>query len=73
MSDDFVRMQYADDGQANFSEWDAQPIGDVGEYGLRIVWTRLGSCRQRVYRFAVSSARRRDMLAAVAVIEGTTG
>lgn len=73
MSDQFVRCQYSDDGQPNFSNWDEEPIGEVGQYGLRIVWTRMGSCRQRVYRFSTSSPRKRDMLALVANIQRTDG
>ena len=68
MTDNAVRMQYTNDGQADWSNWDEQPIGEVGEYGLRIAWTRLGSYRQRVYRFRCSSPRRRDMLALVGTI-----
>ena len=41
MTDQYVRLQYADDGQPNFSNWDEQSIGEVGEYAKRIVWTRL--------------------------------
>lgn len=73
MSDNEVRMAYSDDGQPNFSNWAAEPIGEVGQYGLRIVWTRLGSARQRVYRFECSSPRKRDMLALVASIQGADG
>ena len=71
MSDNEIRMQYADDGQPDWSNWDAQPIGLEGQYGLRIVWTRLGSATQRVYTFESSSPRKRDMLALVGYIEGT--
>ncbi len=73
MSDQYVRMQYSDDGQPNFTNWDEQPIGEVGEYGLRIVWTRLGKYRQRVYRFQCSSPRKRDMLALVGSQMGAGG
>lgn len=73
MSDQFVRMSYTDDGQPNWSNWDEQSIGEVGQYGLRIVWTRLGSYRQRVYRFRCSSPRKRDMLALVGAVEPTNG
>ena len=73
MSDQFVRMQYADDGQPNFGNWSEREIGEVGQYGLRIVWTRLGSCRQRVYKFSCSSPRRRDMLALVGAFKPTNG
>lgn len=68
MADNEVRMQYADDGQPNWSNWDARPIGVVGEYGLTIDWTRLGMCRQRVYSFECSSARKRDVYALVATL-----
>lgn len=73
MTDQFVRMQYSDDGQPNFTNWDEQPIGEVGQYGLRIVWSRLGRYRQRVYRFQCSSPRRRDMLALSATVIPTNG
>lgn len=68
MSEHQVRMQYADDGQANFGNWSEADMGLVGEYAKRMVWTRLGSCRQRVYRFECSAPRRRDMLALVGTL-----
>lgn len=71
MTDNTVRMQYADDGQPNFSNWDPMPIGEVGQFGQRIVWVRLGQYTQRVYTFESSSPRCRDMLALVATIERT--
>lgn len=73
MTDQYVRMQYADDGQPNFCNWDEQPIGEVGEYGKRIVWTRLGSYTQRVYRFRCSSPRKRDMLALAGTVTPSAG
>jgi hypothetical protein len=73
MSDQYVRMQYADDGQPNFSNWEEMPIGEVGEYGLRIPFTRLGSFYQRVIRIQCSSPRRRDVLGAVVVLQPTNG
>lgn len=72
MTDQYVRMQYSSDGQPNFSNWDEQPIGEVGEYGLRITWTRLGDYRQRVYRFRCSSPRKRDMLELVGAVTGSS-
>lgn len=71
MSDDTVRMQYTDTGQAQWSNWDARPIGQVGQYALPIVFTRLGQFTQRVFTFESSSARRRDMLALTLKTEGT--
>lgn len=71
MTDHHLRMQFADDGQANWSEWETESIGDVGQYGLRVVFTRLGSFRNRVIRITCSSPRRRDLLGAVAVLQPT--
>jgi len=73
MTNQFIRMQYSDDGQPNFSNWQEEPIGEVGEYGKRIVFTRLGSFRQRVIRIQCSSPRRRDVLGAVATLQETVG
>lgn len=73
MSDNFLRLQYSDDGQPNFSNWQEEAIGEVGEYGKRVVFTRLGSFRQRVIRIRCSSPRRRDILGAVATLQGTNG
>lgn len=73
MTDQYIRLQYANDGQPNFSNWQEEPIGEVGEYGKRITFTRLGSFRQRVVRVQCSSARKRDLLAAVVVLEPTNG
>jgi hypothetical protein len=73
MSDQFLRMSYSDDGQPNFSNWEQEPIGEVGEYGLQVVFTRLGTFRNRVIKIQCSSPRRRDVLGAVAVLQGTIG
>lgn len=73
MSDRIVRFQYSDDGGENWSEWEEESIGEVGEYRNRAVFTRLGSCRNRVFRIRVSSPRKRDLLGAVAVVQGTVG
>ena len=74
MTDQYLRIQYSDDGQPNFGNWDEEPIGEVGQYGLRIVFTRMGSTRTgRVYKLQCSSPRRRDMLAFVGVLQRTDG
>lgn len=73
MADHHIRMQYSDDGQPNFSNWQTESIGDVGEYGLTIAFTRLGQFRNRVIRLQCSSPRRRDLLGAVAVLQPTIG
>lgn len=65
MTDNTLRMQYADDGQENFGNWASEDIGEVGEYAKRIVFDRLGSSYQRAYRISCSSPRRRNVLTAV--------
>jgi hypothetical protein len=53
-SDPQMMLDKSDDGGKT---WDALPnkdIGNIGEYRKRVVWNRLGSARQRVYRAAVS-------------------
>lgn len=71
--DQYIRLQYSDDGGYNWSNWDQEPIGEVGEYGKRVVFTRMGSCRQRVLRIRCSSPRKRDLLGGAVVVQGTIG
>lgn len=71
MSDHELRLAYADDGQPLWSEWEAESIGEVGQYGLRLTFTQLGSFRQRVVKISCSAPRRRDILGAVAVLQPT--
>lgn len=73
MSDRIVRLSYSDDGGENWSEWEEESIGEVGEYRNRAVFTRLGNCRNRVFRIQASSPRKRDLLGAVAVVQPTEG
>lgn len=73
MSDQYIRMTYSDDGGHNWSNWQAEPIGEVGEYDVRPVFTRLGQFRNRVIRLRVTSPRKRDILGAVAVLQPTIG
>ena len=71
--DHHFRIQYADDGGNNFGYWDEESFGAVGEYNTRVVFTRQGSTRNRVYRIQCSSPRKRDLLGAVIAVQGTTG
>lgn len=71
--DHYVRQQYSDDGGYNWSNWAEETIGDTGEYGKRMVFTRQGSTRNRVYRITCSSPRRRDLLGGAVVLQGTIG
>lgn len=71
--DNYVRLQYSDDGGYNWSNWDQESIGAVGQYMTRPVFTRQGRTRNRVYKIRCSSPRKRDLIGAVAVIQGTEG
>lgn len=71
--DHYVRLQYSDDGGYNWSNWAQEDLGATGEYQKRIVFTRLGSMRNRVWRVQCSSPRRRDLLGGAASITGTVG
>lgn len=73
MTDQYVRLQYSDDGGSTWSYWDQEEIGEIGEYGKKIAFTRLGSTYQRVYRVRVTSPRKSDFLGAVTVMRGTVG
>lgn len=73
MSDHYLRMQYSDDGGSNFTDWEEESIGEVGEYGQRVVFTRLGPFRNRVIRIRCTAPRRCDVLGAVASVQLTEG
>jgi len=71
--DNAVRIQYSDDGGNTWGNWDEEAIGEVGDYPQRVVFTRQGRSRHRVYRIRCSSPRKRDLLGAVVVVQGTVG
>lgn len=71
--DNYVRVQYSDDGGNNWSNWDKDSIGKVGEYEERPYFTRQGRTRHRVYRIRCSSPRKRDLMGAVMAVQGTIG
>lgn len=68
MSDQYLRMGYTDDSR-NEVNWRQEPIGEVGEYGKRISFERLGQFRQRTVRIQISSPRKRDFLGVVGVVK----
>ena len=50
-SDPQVIMDYSDDGGENFGNQRWGSIGKIGEYRKRAIWRRLGSFRERNFRF----------------------
>lgn len=73
MADASIRMQYSDDGGHTWSNWVEDSIGLTGEYRTRVVFTRLGKTRNRVFRVSCSSPHKRDILGASVVVQGTIG
>ncbi len=49
-----MMMDYSDDGGRTWTSLPNKEIGPIGAFDTRVVWTGLGSARQRVYRGAIS-------------------
>lgn len=49
--DPMITMQTSNDGGKAWSNEQSRSMGKIGEYAKRMVWNRLGSARDRVYRF----------------------
>jgi hypothetical protein len=39
-------MRFSDDGGQVWGPWDAASLGSTGEYGLEILWYRLGQIKR---------------------------
>lgn len=61
--DNYANLAYSDDGGRNYSNWKSVSLGKVGEYGKRVRFSRMGTFRNRVFRWQVSSAVKRDLIA----------
>jgi hypothetical protein len=53
-SDPQMMLEYSNDGGQTWTSLSNKSIGAIGRYDTRVVWNRLGSSRQRVYRASVS-------------------
>jgi len=53
-SDPEVLLRYSNDGGQTWTALPNRSIGPIGRYDARVVWSRLGSARQRVYEMSVS-------------------
>lgn len=53
-SDPEMMLDYSDDGGLTWVSLPNKPIGKIGKYESRVIWNRLGSSRERVYRCAIS-------------------
>lgn len=62
IGDGQIIMDYSDDGGKTWSNEKVREFGPIGEYGLKVKWNRLGKSRNRIYRFASSSALSRKLI-----------
>lgn len=49
-----ITLEYSNDGGRTFTIVPTRSLGAVGQYKTRVIWNRLGSGRDRVYRASVS-------------------
>lgn len=66
-----VQVAYSDDFGRNFTNWKQRELGPIGQYGKRVRFHRLGKSRNRIWRIRVSSAGKRDLIAASVDVSGT--
>lgn len=64
-ADPRIMLQYSDDGGRTWSSEKWSSLGARGEFRTRARWARLGSARDRVYRYSITDPVRRTMVAAV--------
>lgn len=50
----FAELSYSNDGGKTWGAWLSRSVGKVGEYFARLLWTRLGMGRDRVWRLRYS-------------------
>jgi len=53
-SDPQVMMSFSDNGGIIYSNEKWRSFGKIGEYFKRIIWRRLGTARERIYRFRIT-------------------
>ena len=63
-------MEVSDDGGRTFSAFPVRSMGAMGKYRTRVVWDRLGSSDDRVYRQSISDPVRRAILDTQLEVEG---
>ena len=49
-----LTLEVSRDGGKTWGNWIQRSVGKVGEYFPRLLWTRLGSARDRVWRLRYS-------------------
>ncbi len=52
-SDPMISMRYSNDGGYTWSDEQMRSLGQIGEYGKRIIWNRLGSSANWIFEFTI--------------------
>lgn len=68
-TDHFADISYSKDGGRNWLNKKRRSIGKVGQYEQRVKLVRMGRGRQWMFKIAVSSPRKRDLLGGVLTVE----
>ena len=63
-SDPMIMLTWSDDGGKTWSNGRTKSLGKIGEARKRIIFERLGSCRQRIYKIRITDPVPVDLLAA---------
>jgi len=56
-------LSWSDDGGHNWSNEHYRSMGATGKYGQRVLWHRLGSSRDRIFKIAISAPMKKVMIA----------
>jgi hypothetical protein len=64
-TDPQVMLDWSDDGGRTWSSEHWRSLGAMGAFKSRAVWRRMGSARDRVYRFAITDRVRRTLIQAI--------
>jgi hypothetical protein len=56
-------LSWSDDGGHNWSNEHFKSMGGTGQYGKRVLWHRLGSSRDRIFKMAVSAPMKKIIIA----------
>lgn len=68
-SDPLISLRWSDDGRV-FNNEVTRPMGKLGEYEKRIVFSRLGAARQRVYELAIDAPVKKVIVGATLEVKG---
>ena len=65
-----LMLDWSDDNGHTWSNQLSEPMGKLGEYDTRVMFRRLGSSRDRIFRISISDPVKRVILGAYLEAEG---